>query len=130
MTATASRPRYTREGKQHDQDSDRDVVIIKYIIKNLLRGGNPMNRVKKYGYIWISLILFLGSFIGHWTFAWYAYVSEQSAHNQQVVFQDYLVEVSRDTLENWQSKFFKANVASSRVGVFLVRWFTPIQGWR
>jgi hypothetical protein len=66
-----------------------------------------MNRLKKYGYLWVTLILFLGSLIGHWTFAWYAYAKEQNAHNQQVVFQDYLVEVSRDTLENWQSEFLQ-----------------------
>lgn len=66
-----------------------------------------MRRIKKYGYLWVTLVLFLGSIIGHWTFAWYAYVGEQKAHSQQVVFKNYLIEVSRDTLENWQSEFLQ-----------------------
>ena len=66
-----------------------------------------MNKFKKYGYLWVTLVLFLGSFIGHWTFAWFAYQEEQKAHHQPVVVQDYLIEVSRDTLENWQSEFLQ-----------------------
>jgi SNF2 family DNA or RNA helicase len=66
-----------------------------------------MKSYKKYGYLWVTLILFLGAIIGHWIFAYYAYVNEQSAHEEPIVFKDYLVEVSRDTLENWQSEFLQ-----------------------
>jgi hypothetical protein len=62
---------------------------------------------KKYGYVWITLVLFLGSLIGHWIFAWHAFVDEQSAHGEPVEVKTYLVEVSRDTLENWQSEFLQ-----------------------
>jgi hypothetical protein len=61
----------------------------------------------KYGYLWVTLILFLGSAIGHWTFGWDAYVNEQEAHNQPVVTKDYIIEMSRDTFENWQSEFLQ-----------------------
>ena len=61
----------------------------------------------KYGYLWVTLILFLGSIVGHWTFGWDAYVNEQEAHNQPVETKDFIVEMSRDTFENWQSEFLQ-----------------------
>ena len=38
------------------------------------------NNWSRYSYLWVTAILFLGSLIGHWTFAWMAYVEEQAAH--------------------------------------------------
>lgn len=61
----------------------------------------------KYSYVWVTLILFLGSLIGHWLFAWFAFVSEQQAHGQPIIVSEYLIEVLRDTLENWQSEFLQ-----------------------
>jgi hypothetical protein len=61
----------------------------------------------KYGYLWVTLAFFIFSLVGHWLFAWFAYVNEQSAHFAPVEFSDYLVEVLRDTLENWQSEFLQ-----------------------
>ena len=48
---------------------------------------------KKYGFFWITLILFSGSLIGHWYFG---FVTSQS-------WEDNL----RDTFENWQSEFLQ-----------------------
>ncbi|HWH16334.1 MAG TPA: DUF6766 family protein [Candidatus Paceibacterota bacterium] len=62
---------------------------------------------KKYGYLWATLILFIGSVIGHWTFGWFAYVDEQLAHGAQIEANGYLIEMLRDTLENWQSEFLQ-----------------------
>jgi hypothetical protein len=61
----------------------------------------------KYSYLWVTLILFLGSLIGHWIFAWYAYKDEQFAHNEPIETSQYVIETSRDTLENWQSEFLQ-----------------------
>jgi hypothetical protein len=69
--------------------------------------NQPRTLFEKYGYFWVTLGLFLFSIIGHWLFAWHAYVSEQEAHNQPVEVSQYLTEVSRDTLENWQSEFLQ-----------------------
>lgn len=66
-----------------------------------------LNIWKKYGYLWVTLILFLGSAIGHWSFGWDAYKSEQEAHGEPVIVKDYITEMSRDTLENWQSEFLQ-----------------------
>jgi hypothetical protein len=76
----------------------------------------------KYSFVWVTAIFFLLSLAGHWIFAWHAYVREQAEHNQPVDvsgFREqaehnqpvdvsgYLIEVSRDTLENWQSEFLQ-----------------------
>jgi hypothetical protein len=66
-----------------------------------------MSAWKKYSYLWITLILFFGSLIGHWIFGWYAYVSDEQAHGAPVEFGGYFVEMMRDTLENWQSEFLQ-----------------------
>ena len=66
-----------------------------------------MGRIKKYNYLWITLILFLATLIGHWVFAWYQYVDEQLMHGQPVQVNGYLIETAKDTLENWQSEFLQ-----------------------
>ena len=61
----------------------------------------------KYGYLWITAAFFLISLVGHWMFAWSAYVEEQDAHSQPIEVSQYIIETSRDTLENWQSEFLQ-----------------------
>ena len=61
--------------------------------------------MKKYAYAWITIAFFLISIIGHWVFGWYAFVDEAAEHAQQPQFSAYLVEMGRDTFENWQSEF-------------------------
>jgi hypothetical protein len=62
---------------------------------------------KRYGFFWVTLILFVGSLLGHWSFAWLSFVSEQEAHGLPVEFGQYAVQTARDTLENWQSEFLQ-----------------------
>jgi hypothetical protein len=62
---------------------------------------------QRYSFAWVTLVLFLGSLIGHWTFAWFAYVKDQDAHSQPVEVTEYVVETLRDTFENWQSEFLQ-----------------------
>lgn len=61
----------------------------------------------KWGYLWVTLGLFLFSALGHWLFAWSDYVHEQQAHAQPVEVSEYLVKTLKDTLENWQSEFLQ-----------------------
>jgi len=61
----------------------------------------------KYGFLWVTLILFVASFAGHWTFGWFAFVNEQLQHGQAPEVRDFLIEASRDTFENWQSEFLQ-----------------------
>jgi hypothetical protein len=61
----------------------------------------------KYGYLWVTLLFFLLSIVGHWTAGWFEYKQEQQEHNQPIQAKDYVVEMTRGTLENWQSEFLQ-----------------------
>jgi len=62
---------------------------------------------RAYGYAWVTAGFFVISFVGHWLFGWFAFVSEQQAHAQPVEVSEYLIQMTRDTLENWQSEFLQ-----------------------
>ena len=62
---------------------------------------------KKYAYAWITLGFFTVSILLHWIFGWFAFVEEQSSHGQAAELSPYLIEMGRDTFENWQSEFLQ-----------------------
>jgi hypothetical protein len=62
---------------------------------------------RRYGFAWVTGAFFVISLLGHWVFAWFAYVNEQRAHKQPIEVSEYLVQTSRDTFENWQSEFLQ-----------------------
>jgi hypothetical protein len=66
-----------------------------------------MGRLKKRGYLWVTVGFFLVSISAHWVFAWFAYVQEQNTHSSPIQFSDYLNVTLRDTMENWQSEFLQ-----------------------
>lgn len=63
--------------------------------------------MKKYAYAWITLGFFTVSIVLHWMFGWFAYVDEAKAHHEAVQLTPWLVEMGRDTFENWQSEFLQ-----------------------
>lgn len=63
--------------------------------------------MKRYAYGWITALFFLVSIAAHWIFGWYAFVDEAREHGQLVEVGSYLVEMGRDTFENWQSEFLQ-----------------------
>jgi hypothetical protein len=63
--------------------------------------------MKRYAYGWITALFFLVSIAGHWLFGWWAYVDEARSHGQAPEVAAYLVEMGRDTFENWQSEFLQ-----------------------
>jgi hypothetical protein len=65
------------------------------------------NILKKYGYLWVTLILFLGSVCAHWCFGWKAYLNEQKEKKLPAQTEEFVVEAARDTFENWQSEFLQ-----------------------
>jgi hypothetical protein len=68
----------------------------------------PKNTLwSQYGYLWVTLGLFIGSLVGHWIFAWNAFIDEQAQHAQAPDFQQFVIQTGRDTLENWQSEFLQ-----------------------
>ena len=62
---------------------------------------------KKKGYVWVTLVFFLVSILLHWLFGWQAFKDEQQAHGQAIIFSSYVIEMMRDTMENWQSEFLQ-----------------------
>ena len=63
--------------------------------------------LKRKGYVWVTLILFIASLSLHWFFGWKSFVNEQEEHNQPPVVSEYVSEMVRDTMENWQSEFLQ-----------------------
>jgi hypothetical protein len=63
--------------------------------------------MKRYAYLWITLIFFLVSIGLHWLFGWYSFVNEAASHGEQAEVSEYLAEMGRDTFENWQSEFLQ-----------------------
>jgi len=63
--------------------------------------------MRRYAYAWITLAFFAVSLILHWWFGWYAFVNEAAEHGQSPQMSEYLVEMGRDTFENWQSEFLQ-----------------------
>jgi hypothetical protein len=70
---------------------------------------DAMNRsiFTRYGFAWVTGGFFLVSLVGHWVFGWFAYVQQQAEHAQAANVNGYLIEMMRDTLENWQSEFLQ-----------------------
>jgi hypothetical protein len=68
----------------------------------------PKNTIwSKYGFLWVTLALFVLSLVGHWVFAWYAFAAEQLQHGQSPEVREFVIQTTRDTLENWQSEFLQ-----------------------
>jgi hypothetical protein len=62
---------------------------------------------KKYGFAWVTLGFLIISILGHWVFGWFAYVDEQQTHGAEIEVGGYVVELLRQTFENWQSEFLQ-----------------------
>jgi hypothetical protein len=63
--------------------------------------------IKGYAYAWLTLGFFLVSMILHWSFGWSAFVDEAAEHGQSPEVGQYVVQMLRDTFENWQSEFLQ-----------------------
>lgn len=62
---------------------------------------------KRRGFAWVTLAFFLGSLALHWIFGYEAFKNDQQAHHLPIIFSEYVVEMMRDTMENWQSEFLQ-----------------------
>lgn len=80
----------------------------------------PFKMKNKRGYLWVTLGLFIISISLHWTFAWFAYVQDETEHNQPIQFSNYFNQTFRDTMENWQSEFLQL---MWQVGGLAVLWY-------
>lgn len=65
------------------------------------------NIIRRRGFLWVTLALFVLSVTFHWIFGWKVFTNTQREHNQPVVFKEYVEEMLKDTMENWQSEFLQ-----------------------
>lgn len=63
--------------------------------------------LRKYAYGWLTVGFFAVSLGLHWLFGWCAYKDEAAEHAQVPQLSGYLIEMGRDTFENWQSEFLQ-----------------------
>jgi hypothetical protein len=61
----------------------------------------------RFGYGWFTLALFLLSIAGHWLFGWIDDRDRELQEGRPPEIPGYVVQMSRDTLENWQSEFLQ-----------------------
>jgi len=66
-----------------------------------------MSPIKKFGFAWVTLGFLALSLVGHWLFGWFAYVDEQQLHDAPIETGGFVIEMLRDTFENWQSEFLQ-----------------------
>lgn len=66
-----------------------------------------MKHVRRWGAVYILVLLFLGSWLGQFLAQLSRFRSEQQAHGEPFVWGDYLVDFWASTLENWQSEWFQ-----------------------
>ena len=69
--------------------------------------AHKLGALGKYSYAWITLALFLISLLLHWYFGWDAFEDEARQHGEVPEVSQYLTQMARDTLENWQSEFLQ-----------------------
>ena len=69
--------------------------------------AHKLGALGKYSYAWITLAFFLSSLLLHWYFGWDAFEDEARQHGEVPEVSQYLTQMARDTLENWQSEFLQ-----------------------
>lgn len=72
--------------------------------------AGPLRRAstfRRYGFLWVTGALFLLSLAGHWWLGWKAFLDEQAQQGAPALVSDFLVQIGRGTLENWQSEFLQ-----------------------
>lgn len=66
-----------------------------------------MKHFRRWGAVYVLLVLFLGSWLGQFVAQLAEFRSEQSAHEEPFLWSDFLTQFSASTLENWQSEWFQ-----------------------
>jgi hypothetical protein len=73
----------------------------------------------RYSFAWVTIGFFGFSLVGHWIFGWFAFANEQADLGQPAEVSPYLMEMMRDTLENWQSEFLQLLWQVAGLALFL-----------
>jgi len=63
--------------------------------------------LRRWGAVWLLVVLFLGSWTGQFVTQLSEFRSEQHMHGEPFVTGDFLVRFFASTFENWQSEWFQ-----------------------
>ncbi|AUN31411.1 DUF6766 family protein [Niveispirillum cyanobacteriorum] len=63
--------------------------------------------MQRYAYGWITLAFFAISMLGHWIFGWFAYADAAIQHGNAPTLVPFIMQMGRETFENWQSEFLQ-----------------------
>lgn len=63
--------------------------------------------MQRYAYGWITLAFFIISIFGHWIFGWFAYADDAVQHGSAPTLVPFIMQMGRETFENWQSEFLQ-----------------------
>jgi hypothetical protein len=66
-----------------------------------------MSHLRRWGAVYVLLLLFVGSWLGHFFAQLADFSSEQSAHGEQFTWSDFLPAFWSSTFENWQSEWLQ-----------------------
>jgi hypothetical protein len=66
-----------------------------------------VKHVRRWGAVYILVLLFLGSWLGQFFTQLSRFRAEQQSHGEPFVWADYFVDFWASTLENWQSEWFQ-----------------------
>lgn len=66
-----------------------------------------MKHIRRWGAVWILLVLFVGSWIGQFYTMLAEFRSEQREHGEPFVWGDFYDSFWAATFENWQSEWFQ-----------------------
>jgi hypothetical protein len=67
----------------------------------------PGTHLRKWGAVYLLLLLFLGSWAGHFFAELAEFRADQVAHEQPFMWTEYLTTFAASTLENWQSEWLQ-----------------------
>jgi hypothetical protein len=71
------------------------------------KNHQPDTHLRRWGAVYVLLLLFLGSWAGHFFAELAEFRSDQSAHGEPFLWSDYLTAFAASTLENWQSEWLQ-----------------------
>ncbi len=66
-----------------------------------------MKHFRRWGAVYLLLLLFLGSWLGQFFTQLMEFRNEQSTHGEPFLWADYLPQFWASTFENWQSEWFQ-----------------------
>ncbi|MCV7067671.1 hypothetical protein H7H51_21875 [Mycolicibacterium farcinogenes] len=66
-----------------------------------------MRHVRRWGAVYVLLVLFIGSWIGQFVTQLQTFHAEQAAHGQPFLWSEYWSDFFASTLENWQSEWLQ-----------------------